>query len=383
MRTQTHTQLLQLESFTFDAGCTLERVQLAYECYGRLAADRSNVILVNHALTGSHHAHGWCERLEAAGSFWRPENFEGWWDLMIGPGKPLDTDRYYIICMNYLGSCYGSEGPASIAPDGQPWGSRFPLVTAGDQARAQLALLDALGIERVHIVSASVGGLVGLSCACLYPERVKGLLLLGVSHEPSMEHKLSVFEQILAIELDAQFCGGHYPLSEPPLRGLALARIICHKLFIDQKSLAQRARAGTTEHHDMLQSYPVRHNTESYMLHQGTKFAKRFDANAYIRIVDMWAQHDLVHLCGEEDYPACWRRLATHKIPVTTFAIDTDACFLARDIADLHEQLVAQGVEATHVLIHSMKGHDSFLLEPELYQRDIAAFLERNQESLT
>ncbi len=371
---RTQSQFLVLESFTFDDGTRMERVALAYECYGTLSEKKDNVILLNHALTGSQHAHGWCDELPEAASFWQPENHEGWWNSMIGEGKPLDTSRYCIICMNYLGSCYGSEGPTSLAPDGAPWGSRFPLVTAADQARAQMLLLDSLGIERAHIVAASVGGFIGMTTACLYPERVKGLMLIGVSHRPSIDHQLSVFEQIMAIELDEHFASGRYSLDSPPLRGLALARIICHKLFVDTRSLASRAKSGLLPEQDMLRSYPVRRNTESYMLHQGTKFAKRFDANAYIRIVDMWAQHDLAALCAVEDLSACWQRLAQHGVRVVTFAIDTDGCFLPDDIAALSEEMREQGVQTTHHLIHSQKGHDSFLLEPELYAEGIADF---------
>ncbi len=374
--TSTQTQILEISDFRFDAGVSMPSVQLAYECYGTLAEDKGNVILLNHALTGSHHAHGWCDQLDEAGDFWQPENFEGWWNLMIGSGKPLDTDRYFIICANYLGSCYGSTGPASLAPDGTPWGARFPLVTAADQVRAQIALLDHLGIQRFHLVAASVGGLIGMTCSCLYPERVKGLMLIGVTHEPTIEHKLSVFEQILAIELDAQFCAGNYKLSDPPRRGLALARIICHKLFVDQSTLALRARSGTIGEQDMLQSYPVRHNTESYMLHQGMKFARRFDANAYIRIVDMWAQHDLATLIGLDSPTDCWARLAQHHVPVRSFGISTDACFLPEDIEKLHEQLLAAGVDSRYHFIQSEKGHDSFLLEPELYAQAIGDFLQ-------
>ncbi len=372
----TQTQILELGDFTFDSGISLPQVQLAYECYGTLAEDKGNVVLLNHALTGSHHAHGWCDQVAQAGDFWQPENFEGWWDLMIGSGKPLDTDRYFIICANYLGSCYGSTGPASLAPDGKPWGARFPLVTAADQVRAQIALLNHLGIDRFHLVAASIGGLIGMTCACLYPQRVKGLMLVGVTHEPSMEHRLSVFEQILAIELDHQFMDGNYKLDEQPQRGLALARIICHKLFIDQSTLAQRARAGVITEQNMLRSYPIRHNTESYMLHQGTKFAKRFDANAYIRIVDMWAQHDLTRLTASDSLATCWNTLARHHIAVTSFGISTDACFLPEDIEQMHQQLLQAGVESHYHLIESEKGHDSFLLEPELYADVITEFLE-------
>ena len=177
-------RVFSLGDFRFDSGETLSNTQLAYETYGTLAPDASNAVLLFHALTGSHHAHGRNESLPEAGSFWQPENYDGWWDSMIGPGKPLDTERFFIVCANFLGSCYGSSGPSSLAPDGEPWGSRFPLVTANDQARAQARLLESLGIERFSVVGPSVGGMLTLALTHLYPERVKRVILIGVSDAP-------------------------------------------------------------------------------------------------------------------------------------------------------------------------------------------------------
>ena len=368
-------RVFSLGDFRFDSGETLSNTQLAYETYGTLAPDASNAVLLFHALTGSHHAHGRNESLPEAGSFWQPENYDGWWDSMIGPGKPLDTERLFIVCANFLGSCYGSSGPASIAPDGEPWGSRFPLVTANDQARAQARLLESLGIERFSVVGPSVGGMLTLALTHLYPERVKRVILIGVSDAPPIEHKLSVFEQITAIELDAKYRAGRYPLSDPPRRGLALARIISHKLFLYQRGLEKRARRGICESNDLLTWYRPTRNTESYMIHQGTKFAKRFDANAYIRIVNMWASFDLPALTGEPSVAAVFARYAQHKIPFLIYSIDTDCCFTPRVISQFHRRLLKAGVNSTYICIHSRKGHDSFLLEPELYDAGIRTML--------
>lgn len=362
--------------FTFASGTVIPNLVLAYESYGKLSATKDNVILLNHALTGSHHAHGFCDTLPEAGSFWKTENHAGWWDLMIGPGRPIDTERYFVICPNFLGGCYGSTGPASIAPDGEPWGSRFPMVTTADQAHAHLQILDALGIERFHIIAPSAGGLVGLTASCLYPERIKGLLLIGVSDKPSIEHQLSVFEQILAIELDENYCEGRYALDKPPLRGLALARIICHKLFVNQAGLAKRARKGISDRKGLLTWYLPERNTESYMLHQGSKFALRFDANSYIRIVHMWANFDLATQTGMRNNREALSILAKHQIPVLLFAISSDSCFMPREISAFHRRMKAIGIASEYHCIKSEKGHDSFLLEPELYDSEIRAFLQ-------
>lgn len=377
MSSSVKTQMFPLGDFTFDSGDTLPGINLAYETYGELAADKGNAILLFHALTGSHHAHGRNEHLPEAGEFWQPENYDGWWDRMIGPGKPLDTNRYFIVCINFLGSCYGTTGPASLAPDGEPWGSRFPLVTANDQARAQIKLLEAMGIERFSLVGPSVGGMLSLAMTDLFPERIKSVIIIGASCQPPIEHKLSVFEQIIAIEMDEKYRAGRYPLADPPLRGLALARIICHKLFVYQRGLEKRARKGISDRQGMLTWYNPARNTESYMLHQGTKFAKRFDANAYIRIVNMWASFDLAQLSGRGSMDAAFQRYAQYGIPFMLFSISTDCCFSPRSISLFHRRLLKNGVQAEYKCIHSQKGHDSFLLEPELYEAGIRNYLSR------
>lgn len=376
MSVDVKTQIFRIGDFTFDTGETLPNICLAYETYGELNADKSNAILLFHALTGSHHAHGLNTDLPEAGDFWRAENHEGWWDRMIGPGKPLDTKRYFIVCVNFLGSCYGSSGPTSIAPDGEPWGSRFPMVTPNDQARAQIRLFDAWGIDRFAIVGPSIGGMLSLAFTHMYPERVRSVVIIGASCQPPIEHKLAAFEQFAAIEIDEKYREGRYPLSDPPRRGLALARIISHKFFVYQRGLEKRARkGGTPDRKGLFTWYLPARNTESYMLHQGTKFALRFDANAYIRIINMWASFDLPALCGKEDLDAVFRLYAEHNIPFMIFSISTDCCFTPRSCSLFHRRLIKNGVNARYKCIESAKGHDSFLLEPELYQADLTAYL--------
>ncbi len=380
MEEEVISHIYPLGKFRFESGDVLPGMQLAYETYGTLAPDAGNAVLLFHALTGSHHAHGRNTTLPEAGRFWQPENYDGWWDHMIGPGKPLDTERYFIVCANFLGSCYGSSGPCSTAPDGEVWGSRFPMVTANDQARAQVQLLESLGIQRFSVVGPSVGGMLSLALAHMYPERVKSAILIGVSDFPPIEHKLSVFEQIAAIELDANYCAGRYSLTAPPVRGLALARIICHKLFVFQRGLEKRARRGVTSPNGLLTWYTPTRNTESYMIHQGSKFAKRFDANSYIRIVNMWASFDLPSLSGESSLQAAYSVYARHNIPFLLYSIDTDCCFTPRQISFFHRRLLKAGVSANYVRIHSRKGHDSFLLEPELYEQGIRSYLNRKND---
>ncbi|MBQ8516109.1 MAG: homoserine O-acetyltransferase [Akkermansia sp.] len=375
MQQTVQSHIFPLGDFTFRCGETLPDIRLAYETYGTLNEEKSNAILLFHALTGSHHAHGYNDNLPEAGTFWQPENHQGWWDRMIGPGKPLDTDRYFIICANYLGSCYGSSGPTQTAPDGEPWGSRFPLTDGNDQARAQIQLMNHFGIDRFAIVAPSLGGMLALTLAALYPERVRSMVIIGAAHRPAINHKLEFFEQVLAIELDPAYRAGRYPLSDPPNRGLALARIISHKLFVYQDGLEKRARKGICDSKGMLTWYQPIRNTESYMLHQGTKFARRFDANAYIRIVNLWAGYDLPAFTGMADTDEVFRLYAQHNIRFLLFSIDTDYCFTADAIEEFHQELTRNGVSSVHTRIRSEKGHDSFLLEPDLYAEGLAEYL--------
>lgn len=363
-------------SVTLENGASLPQVQLAYETYGTLAADKGNAILLFHALTGSQHAHGWNPSVPGIGSRWTEENYEGWWNSTIGAGKPLDTDQYFIICVNLVGGCYGSTGPASPHPeDGKPWGSRFPYLSIGDQARFQAMLLDSFGIDRVTLVGPSVGGLVALSFSVLFPERVKGMISIGSGYRATMDHRLSVFEQILAIELDPDFKGGDYDEASPPWRGLSFARIIGHKAFVHQEGLAARARKDVGDACGMLSAYTPKRSTQSYMLHQGTKFSKRFDANSYIRIADMWSEFDICEQQGTDSFSLALAPCAEASIPFLIFSIDTDCCFRPEEQVRFVSLLQEAGIAVESHTIRSDKGHDSFLLEPELYAEPIVAFL--------
>lgn len=359
------------------SGDLLNEVTLAYEQYGKLNANKDNAILLFHALSGSQHAYGHNPAIQGVGDLWKQENHEGWWNSIIGPGKPLDTDKYCIICVNYLGSCYGSTGPTSLHPDdGKAYGSRFPKVTPYDQAKAQAQLLDQLGIENIHLVGPSVGGLIGLSFACLYPQRVRSFISIGSGYKSSIQHKLSLFEQIVAIELDPNFKGGDYYGGVAPTQGLALARIIGHKSFVYQEGLESRANKTVGGNYGMLSWMIPTRSTQSYMLHQGTKFAQRFDANSYIRIADMWAEFDIRDLSPAHDFAEAVQGLRQYQIPTLIFSIDTDACFTPAEQTDFTQSLKEAGIPTEYHLIKSEKGHDSFLLEPELYAEPIVRILQ-------
>jgi len=376
------------ETRFFDTGCpenplrlrdggVLPGVRIAYETWGTLNADKSNAIMLFHALSGSHHAAGYNPAIEGTGDIWQEELHHGWWEDMIGPGKALDTDLYFVICANYLGGCYGSTGPACINLEtDKPWGSAFPAVCAADQVAVMARLLDGLGIETLHAaVGPSVGGLVALTFATLLPERVRNIIAIGSGYKTTVLNRLILFEQILAIENDPYFNGGDYYDGVAPLYGLALARMISHKTFVHLDSIERRARRDVIQPDDVLAWYRVRDQFQSYMLHQGKKFVKRFDANTYLRIIDMWSRYDATEEGGASmpaDLLARARKAGQRWL---VFSIDSDFCFYPEEQAELVKHLEEAGVESMHITVHSDKGHDSFLLEPDLYTPHISWLL--------
>jgi homoserine O-acetyltransferase len=301
----------------------------------------------------------------------------GWWNSMIGPGKALDTHRYFIVCANYLGGCYGSTGPASADPaTGQPWGSRFPAVTAGDQVEVSVRLLEHLGVGQLHaVVGPSVGGLLALTFATRHPERVKHVIAIASGYRTTVLNRLILFEQILAIENDPHFNGGDYYDGAAPLYGLALARMISHKTFVHLDSIERRARRDVVQPDDVLAWYRVRDQFQSYMLHQGKKFVGRFDANTYLRIIDLWSRYDAATEGDAESPKDLFKRCREHGQRWLVFSIDSDFCFYPEEQAELVSLLRKAETDVMHITVHSDKGHDSFLLEPTLYTPHISWLL--------
>ena len=357
------TQFFQLQqTFPLDSGESFDTITLAYETYGTLNSDASNAILVFHALTGSQHAAGINKSVPGVAPLWTDECVVGWWDSFIGPRKALDTERYFIICANYLGSCYGSTGPRSINPlTGKPYGSQFPQVSAWDVIRSQLCLLDSLGIDCLHaVIGGSMGGMLSILLATRCPQRVKNVLPIATGLETTVLHRVHNFEQILAIRNDPKFQAGDYYEQEPPKDGLLLARIISHKTFVSLEVMAKRAKQEITIKQPIGHFYELSNPIESYMFYQGKKFAERFDANSYLRIMDMWQrfslnaqQPDLFKDCAHQEY--------------LIFSVDSDVCFYPEEQKVIVQALEAARMNVKHITVHSDKGHDSFLLEPDLY----------------
>lgn len=372
--TETHLLRLDEQPFVLASGAELPYVDVAYESWGELNADKSNAILLSHALSGSHHACGHNPELPEATVRWSDELHDGWWEEFIGPGKALDTDKFCVISANYLGGCYGSTGPASINPEtGKEFGSTFPQLSVCDQVKMQASLLDHFGIDVLHAaIGPSVGGLITLTFATVYPERVKTVIPIASGMKTTVLNRLILFEQILAIENDRHFNGGDYYDGSRPDYGLALARMISHKTFVHLDAIERRARSEVRQDKETLAWYQVQDTFQSYMLHQGKKFVKRFDANTYLRIIDMWSRYDACREAGVDSVKELFDRCAAHQQKFLVFSIDSDFCFYPEEQAEIVSGLERSGVETMHITVHSDKGHDSFLLEPALYTPHIA-----------
>ena len=368
------------QPFVLRSGESLPEVTLAYEAYGELNAAGSNAILLFHAMTGSQHAAGRNSALPEVGTRWTSECQEGWWSAFIGPGKALDTERFFVVCVNYLGGCYGSTGPASTNPaTGKPYGSKFPPITFTDIVESQVRLLDHLGIRRLRAaVGASIGGMLGLTLATLYPDRVKTIIPIGSGMLVTPLQRILNLEQVYAIETDPNFNeGDYYDNAKLPNHGLALARMIAHKTFISLNTLVARARHEIIQPGDRISSYQVTSSLESYMLHQGTKFVKRFDANSYLRIIEAWQHFSLASESGNDSLVGLFSRCKGQQYLI--FSIDSDVSFYPDEQLHMAQILRQAGVETMHITVHSEKGHDSFLLEPDLYTPHLVYTLERTE----
>lgn len=364
--------------FSFASGDALDSVTIAFETWGELNEDKSNAILLFHALSGNQHAAGINTEVPEVGDRWNEDCHHGWWEAFIGSGRALDTDRFFVICANYVGGCYGSTGPASINPaTGKPWASAFPHITVGDVVRSQARLLDKLGIEKLHaVVGPSTGGLACQTFATMFPERVDLVVPIATGGRTTVLNRIFLLEQILAIETDPNFRGGnYYEDGEHPTLGLALARMISHKCFVHLDAIERRARRDVRQADDHFAWYSVADQVESYMLHQGKKFVKRFDANTYLRICEMWSRYDPVTEVGAETVAEMLGRSRDAGHRYLIFSIDEDYCFYPEEQSNLVRDLKEADVPVMHITVHSDKGHDSFLLEPELYTPHLSHLL--------
>lgn len=361
--------------FRLRNGQELQQVTLAYETYGQLNPSKDNAILLFHALTGSQHAAGYNSSVPGAEEFWQEECHLGWWDEFVGPGKAVNTNRFFVICANYLGGCYGSTGPGSINPQTrQPFGSNFPRISIGDIVESQVRLLDHLGIKTLHAaVGGSLGGMMSLLLAMRYPERVRIVVPIATGMYVTSLQRIQNFEQICAIEQDPFFARGDYYGKTLPHGGLAMARMIGHKTFVSLRTIEQRARAQLLENNKDAW-YQLQHPVESYMRYQGQKFVERFDANTYLRIIDAWQGFNLLAETHVHNFTEAFLRCRHQHYMV--FSIDSDVCYYPEEQEEIVTELKKAKVPHHYITVHSDKGHDSFLVEPDLFRPHLAYSLE-------
>ncbi|MFJ1755111.1 homoserine O-acetyltransferase [Kitasatospora sp. NPDC088134] len=331
-----------------EAGGVLPNARLAYETWGTPAPDGSNAVLVLHALTGDSHL---------AGPAGPGHPTAGWWDALVGPGRALDTDRWFVVAPNVLGGCQGSTGPASTAPDGRPWGGRFPFLTQRDQVAAEAALADALGIGRwALVVGGSMGGMRALEWAVTHPRRVGALLVLASAAAASAEQIAHASAQLHAVRADPGWHGGdyhHLPPGAGPHRGLGLARRLAQLTYRSEPELAARfGRAPQPGEHPWRGG---RFAVESYLDHHAAKLARRFDAGSYVVLNEAMNAHDLGR--GRGGTAAALRRVTA---PALVAAVDSDRLYPPAQQAELAALLPHADALRT---LASPHGHDGFLLE--------------------
>jgi homoserine O-acetyltransferase len=367
--------VVEKHSFTFatdepmrlESGACLGPITIAYETYGRLNAERSNAILIVHALSGSAHAAGYHSADDA-----KP----GWWDECIGPGKAFDTDRFFVICSNVIGSCYGSTGPSSINPaTGKQYGLSFPVVTISDMVHAQVKLIDHLGIDQLLCVAGgSMGGMQVLEWAANHPTRVKAAIPLATTahHSPMLIAFSEVGRQ--AIYADPAWANGdYYELGKKPDAGLAVARMVGHITYLSEESMQKKfgRRLRSLERYGY--EFETEFEIESYLKYNGNSFTRRFDANSYLYITKAMDYFDLSRQTGSLVAAFCNSELV--KFLVVSFT--SDWLYPSYHSKEVVSALTAVGADVSYLDIQSSWGHDAFLLEVDTMTSLISSYLDR------
>jgi homoserine O-acetyltransferase len=348
------------------SGATIASYDLAYETYGALNAARSNAVLVCHALNASHHV---------AGAYADNPSNVGWWDNLVGPGKPLDTDRFFVVGVNNLGGCHGSTGPASVNPaTGRPWGADFPLVTVEDWVQVQARLADRLGIERfAAVMGGSLGAMQALQWTIDYPDRIGHALVIAGA--PKLSAQNIAFNEVArqAITTDPDFHGGdYYAHNVVPRRGLRLARMLGHITYLSDDAMAEKfgraLRTGSIKF-----NFDVEFEIESYLRHQGDKFAEYFDANTYLRITKALDYFDPAADFGGDLAAALARARASFLVVSFT----SDWRFSSARSREIVKALVDNRLPVSYAEIDAPHGHDAFLMDDPRYHGLVRAYFDK------
>ena len=368
VKTQFATLFEPPHELTLVAGAKLGPVRVAYETYGELSAARDNAIFICHALTGDAHV---------AGLHSPTDKKPGWWDELVGPGRGLDTNRYFVICANVIGGCQGTTGPSSVDPQtGKPYGLNFPFLTVGDFVQVHSALVKHLGIEKLlAVVGGSLGGMQVLEWAARYPEQIRSAVCLASAARLTAQGIAFNCVGRRAIVTDPNFhSGDYYDKPAGPNHGLALARMVAHITYLSEASIEKKF--GRRLQHAERFAYELLHDTEfqveSYLHHQGSRFVERFDANSYLYLTRAMEYFDLAKSYGSIE-KALQRTQA--RFLITSYT--TDWLFPTVQSQELVDALVAARRHVSFVELASPYGHDSFLLEVEPLEELLAPFLEQ------
>ena len=363
------------QALPLQSGAALRSYDMSYETYGTLNADKSNAVLICHALNASHHVAG--VYVDAAGAV--VDKSEGWWDNMIGPGKPVDTNRFFVIGVNNLGSCFGSTGPLQINPDtGQAYGADFPVVTVQDWVDAQARLLDALGIETLAaVMGGSLGGMQALSWTLQYPQRVRHAVV--VASAPNLTAENIAFNEVArrAIVTDPDFCSGHYAAQGTlPKRGLRIARMIGHITYLSDDVMndkfGRQLKQSSSQHASgyKFSTQDVEFEIESYLRYQGDKFSEYFDANTYLLITRALDYFDPAAPFDGNLSAA----LANASAKFLLVSFTTDWRFAPIRSREIVKALLDNQADVSYAEIDAPHGHDAFLLTDPRYMGVVRSY---------
>ena len=346
-----------------DSGQALEGVVVAYETYGTLSPAKDNAILVCHALTGDQYV---ASPHPLTGK-------PGWWERMIGPGKSIDTHRFHVICANVIGGCMGSTGPGSIAPDGQRYAMRFPVITIRDMVRAHVALLDGLGIDRLHaVVGGSMGGMQALSLAANFPGRAARVLAIATTARHSAQN--IAFHEVgrQAIMADPDWQGGdYYGSGRAPDKGLSVARMAAHITYLSESGLTEKFGRNLQDRDEKSFGFDADFQVESYLRYQGSGFTQRFDANSYLYITRAMDYFDI----AEEHGGRLADAFAGASARFCLVSFDTDWLYPTAESRHVVHALNAAGAAVSFVELSAPYGHDSFLLDVPALDRVVKGFM--------